>query len=248
VKRVWRYLAIGVTVYLLVLVGNFPAERVRTVLESRVPDLSLHAVTGSVYSGQARQLVYQGLDLGTLHWQFRPLALLLGRAEFRVELSHADNHGQGHIGVTALGRTYGRDLELMLLPDRVINHYSPVAVSTSGELHLELETLDFGADLPRDLVGKIVWQDAAILEPVDMVLGDVEVALQGNGDELAGSVTRGGVLGAAGDLAWLPERRYRVNLVLRPGNDASTETLNLLESYTRMQANGDYLIDASGQL
>jgi hypothetical protein len=67
VKRVWRYLAIGVTVYLLVLVGHFPAERVRTVLESRVPDLSLHAVTGSVYSGQARQLVYQGLDLGTLH-------------------------------------------------------------------------------------------------------------------------------------------------------------------------------------
>jgi len=248
VKRIWRYLALGVTVYLLVLASSFPAERIKTVLESRVADLSLHAVTGSVFSGQARQLVYQGLNMGTLRWQFRPVALLLGRAEYRVELSHADNHGQGKIGVTPLGRVYGRDLELLLLPDRVINHYSPVAVSTSGELNLVVETLDFGGDLPRDFVGRVVWQDAAVLEPADIVLGDVEVALQGNGEELAGSVTRGGVLGASGDLALLPGGHYRVNLVLRPDNDVSTETLDLLENYARIQANGDYVVNASGQL
>lgn len=247
-KRVWRYLAIGVTVYLLFLVSNFPAERIKTLLESRVADLSLHAVTGSVFSGQARQLVYQGLDLGSLHWQIRPVSLLLGRAEYRVELEHAENHGHGNIGVTLLGRTYGRDLELMLLPDRLINHYSPVAVSTSGELHLEIEQLDLDGDLPRDLAGRILWQNAAVLEPADMVLGDIEMALLGSGKELAGSIIRGGVLGASGELALLPGRRYRVNLVLRPGIDASTATLDLLENYTRKQANGDYLIDVSGQL
>ena len=247
-KRAWRYLAIGITVYLLFLASNFPAERLRTLLESRVSDLTLLAVTGSVFSGQARQLVFQGMDLGALHWQFRPAALLLGRAEFRVELEHPYNHGRGNIGITLLGHAYGQELDLMLRPDRVINHYSPVAVSTSGELHLEIDTLDLDSDFPMELAGRLTWQDAAVLEPVDMVLGDIELALQGSPEELAGSVTRGGVLGASGDLALLPERRYRVNLVLRPGNDASTATLDLLEKYTRMQANGDYLIDVSGQL
>lgn len=247
-KRVWRYLAVGATVYLLVLISTFPAERIKSLLESRVADLSLHAVTGSVFSGKARQLVYQGLDLGTLHWQFRPAALLLGRAEYRLELSHADNQGQGYIGITPLGRIYGRDLELMLLPDRIINHYSPVAVSSSGELNLIVETLEFGSGLPRDLVGRLAWQDAAVMEPVDMVLGDVELALQGSAEELACSITRGGVLGASGDLALLPGSRYRVNLLLRPDNDASTETLDLLGNHARMQANGDYLLNASGQL
>ena len=247
-KRVWRYLAIGVTVYLLVLVSNFPAERIKTSLESRVADLSLHAVTGSVFSGQARQLVYQGLNLGTLHWKFRPLALLRGKAEYQVELAHADNHGRGNIGITPFGRIYGRELELMLLPDRIINHYSPVTVSTSGELRLVVESLDFADGLPRDLVGLVVWQDAAVLEPLDMVLGTVEMALQGSEEALDGSITRGGALGASGDLALLPGGRYRVNLVLRPDNDVSTETLDMLENYTRMQANGDYLIKTSGQL
>lgn len=247
-KRVWRYLAIGATVYLLVLVSNFPAERIKTMIESRVADLSLQTVTGSVFSGQAQQLVYQGLNLGALRWQFRPSALLLGRAEYRFELSHADNQGQGRIGINLLGRTYSRDLELTLLPDRIINHYSPIAVSTSGELKLLIETLDFGRELPRDLAGRVIWQAAAVLEPIDMVLGDVEMALQGSRDELAGSVTRGGVLGASGDMALLPGGGYRVNLVLRPDNDVSTETLDLLDNYTPMQPNGDYLVNASGQL
>ena len=247
-KRVWRYLAIGVTVYLLVLVSNFPADKVKALLESRVADLSLHAVTGSVFSGRAGQLVYQGLDLGALSWQFRPSALLLGRAEYRVELEHAGNQGTGKIGITPLGRTYGRDLELTMLSDRLINHYSPIAVSTSGELNLVLDTLDFGSGIPRDLAGRVVWQDAAVLEPTDMVLGTVELALQGNGEELAGNVIRGGVLGASGDLALLTGGHYRVSLVLRPDNDVSTETLELLENYAPMQANGDYLVNASGQL
>ena len=247
-KRGWRYSAIGATVYLLVLVSNFPAEHIKTRLESRVNDLSLHAVTGSVFSGKARQLVYQGLDLGALHWKFRPTALLLGRAEYRVELSHADNHGQGRLGITLLGRIYGRDLALRVLPDRIINHYSPVAVSSSGELYLEVDTLDLGSGLPRELAGRVVWQDAAVLEPVDIILGDVEVALNGNTEALTGTVTRGGALGASGDLVLMPAGHYRVNLVLRPGNDVSTETLDLLENYAPMQANGDYAINASGQL
>lgn len=247
-KRVWRYLAIGVTVYLLVLVVTLPAEHIRKSIEARVADLALHAVSGSVFSGQARQLVYQGLDLGAVRWQFRPHALLLGRAEYHIELTHPDNHGRGDIGITPGGRVYGRELELELLPDRIINHYSPVAVTTSGELRLVIESLDISAGLPRNLYGSVAWQDAAVLEPVDMVLGQVEVSLQTSGEGLAGTVTRGGVLGASGNLALLPGGRYRVNLVLRPGNDVSTETLELLENTAQVMPNGDYLIDASGQL
>ena len=39
-------------------------------------------------AGRARQLVYQGLDLGPVSWRFRPHAMLLGRLEYRLELQH----------------------------------------------------------------------------------------------------------------------------------------------------------------
>ena len=82
-KRVVRLAALGVGAYLLILIATFPAARISASLEDQVADLAMNGVSGSVLSGQAVQVVYQGLDLGTVHWQFRPLLLLLGRLEYR---------------------------------------------------------------------------------------------------------------------------------------------------------------------
>jgi len=93
VKRAWPLLVIGAVAYLLILVVTFPAVRLVPLLERQVAGLSLHAVSGSVFSGQAAQLVYQGLDYGHLNWEFRPAGLLLGRVEFHLELSDPANPG-----------------------------------------------------------------------------------------------------------------------------------------------------------
>ena len=247
-RRHWRYLAIGAATYLLILISTFPAERARPWLEAQVADLSLQAVTGSVFSGRAGQLIYQGLDIGEVHWQFRPLALLLGRAEYHVELAHPENPGTANVGITLGGRVYGHDLSFMLLPDRVINHYSPVAVQTSGKLHLLVGRLEQGDTLPELAAGRLAWQDAAVLAPLELVLGQLQLDLQSEADAMVATVTGGGELGASGDIKFFAGGQYRVNLVLRPGYEVSTETLGMLETVAQVQANGDYLINTSGSL
>ena len=113
--RVWRLLALGVAAYLLILVTTFPAARVTGIMEERVSDLSVLAVSGSVFSGKAGRVVWQDLDLGTMRWQFRPVALLLGRIEYLIELTHPANYGQLVAGITLIGRAYVQNLELALL-------------------------------------------------------------------------------------------------------------------------------------
>ena len=246
--RVWRLVALGVGAYLLVLVTTFPAERISTMLQDQIADLSLHGVSGSAFSGQAVQVVYQGLNLGSVQWRFRPLALLLGHLEYRLELMHPDNHGQLHAGKTLTGRTYIHDMDIQLLPDRLINHYSPVTVDTSGTLRLVFETFNPGADYSGAVDGRLEWQDAVILAPMSLVLGQLQLDVMTDNGELVGHFTNSGDLGVSGDLALSPVYAYRVNLLLRPGNNVSPDTLNMLEQSAQRQPDGDYRIDLSGQL
>jgi len=248
VQRVWRLLALGIAAYLLILITTFPAARVTGMLEERVPDLSIQAVSGSVFSGQAGRVIWQDLDLGPVHWQFRPVALLLGSVEYLAELTHPANHGQLTAGVSLTGRVYAQDLELVVLPDRVLNHYSPVEVTTSGELLLAFEEIDLADMFSNTTTGRVAWRDAVILEPVNMVLGQLELGVQGSPEELVGEVIEGGALGAAGEVSLSRDSRYRIELLLQPGVDVSAATLDMLEDAARMQPNGDYLIEQSGQL
>ena len=246
-QRAWRLLALGVAAYLLILITTFPASRVTGMLTERAPDLSVYAVSGSVFSGRAGRVTWQDLDLGTVHWYFRPMALLLGRVEYSLELTHPANQGQVKVGVTLTGRAYAQDMELVVLPDRVINHYSPVAVATSGEMLLAFEKIDLTDMFSNNTIGQLAWRDAVILEPVSMVLGLLEVGVQGRTEALVGEVVEGGELGASGELSLTRDGSYRISLLLQPGADVNADTLDMLEDAARMQPNGGYLIEQSGQ-
>jgi general secretion pathway protein N len=248
VRQIWRLVALGVGAYLLVLVATFPAARVSRMLLDQDADLSLNGVSGSVFSGKAAQLVYQGLDIGPVHWQFRPFALLLGRVDYRIELTSPANHGHLIVGKTLTGRTNVHDIDMELLPDRLVNHYSPVTVDTSGTVHLVFETFNPGADYSGEVSGQLEWRDAAILEPMNLVLGQLALDAVTEDGELVGRVTNGGELGASGELALSAAYVYRVKLLLHPGNDVSADTLDMFDLFAQRQPNGDYRIDMSGQL
>jgi general secretion pathway protein N len=248
VKRAWPLLAIGAAAYLLILIVTFPAARLVPLLQRQVAGLSLHGVAGTVFSGQAGQLVYQGFDFGHLTWQVRPAGLLLGRVEFHIELTDPANPGHANIAITPWGNVYGRDTALVLSPDRLVNHYSPVQVKTSGSMQLQLDTFRVADGTPQDVAGFLDWEDAVVLDPVEIILGDVGMTLHSQEDVLAGSITKGGRLEASGDIELYADGRYLLNLRILPDNEMSDETLAALEMVGQVQPDSSLLFNASGRL
>ena len=245
-RRAGFLLAFGVVVYLLIVVVTWPAAHVEGYIEGQVPGLSLSAVSGSVFNGQAGQVGYQGKALGSARWRFLPLALLTGRIEYHLDLSTPAGPGQANAGLTLAGNAYGHDIDLTLLPDPVINNFSPVVVRTSGEIKLLIETLKMSDGFPGDLNGKAIWNGAAILAPVEMVFGDTVMDMQSIGGELVGNIESKGEIKVSGEVALAPGK-YRVDLLLSPDAGVSKETELLLESTTTLQADGKYLLRSSGQ-
>lgn len=247
--RSWRYLAAGVGAYLLILLVTIPANRASQLLEEKFAGLSLQGVTGTIFSGQAARVVIQDLGLGPVSWSLRPWALFLGRLEYRIKVRDATLQGDGAVGLGLGGDLFVHDLTAELQPDPLVNHFAPVAVKTTGQVSLLIDSLELSDGFPRELAGLVSWSDASILEPVDLSLGQVEMVLSRVEEGIVGNLSNtSGATAVSGDLSLAPAGQYRINLLLTPGAATSPDIMELLTSFGEPKPGGAYLITDSGQL
>lgn len=248
-RHVWRYIALGIAVYIPILLATFPLGQLTGAVESRVAGLSIQAVDGTLFTGRAGSLRYQGAEYGPVSWRLSPAGLLRGRLEYRLALEHPDYHGAGRVGITPGGAIIGRDVELQLMPDRLISVFSPIAVSTAGQLRLELDGFALRDNRMQDVSGLLDWRAAQLLAPLQLPLGDVQCALESSADAgLVARIIQGGTLGASGDVTLAPDGRYTLRLLLAPGPELDADTRGLLEAMLQPRPDGTFLISESGRL
>lgn len=247
-KRAWRYLAIGIAVYIPVLLATFPVERLSGAVERQVAGLAIRDVSGSLFAGQAGSLAYRGEEFGPVHWRFSPAGLLRGRLEYHLDLQNPAYQGQGRLGVALNGALVGHAFDLQLLPDRLINSFSPLAITSAGQLALQLDHFVLRNGQAQDVNGLLEWRAAELLSPLLLPLGDIECAIENSGQDLVARVIRGGALGASGDVVLTPDGRYTVRVLLAPGPEVAAETTNLLQTMMRRQPDGKFLVNSTGRL
>ena len=247
-KAYWRLAAAGAITYLLILLVTFPAERAGKLLERSVDGLDLQSVSGTVFSGNAQRLVIKGLGLGPVNWSLRPVTLLLGRLEYHVTLADPAFQGEGIAGMGLGGHVYLDGLKAALLPDPLVNHFSPLPVQSSGGVTLLIESMKIVDGFPREFSGRMDWADAHIIEPVELSLGHVEATLHSEADTLVGRVSGSGDTALTGDFSLTPAGDYRLNLLLTPGPAVSPDIVDGLKTYGQARSGGAYLITDSGRL
>jgi len=243
----WRLLPAGLLAYLLFLAVGFPAQRGALFLQQQVDGLVLQTVTGTLFSGQAGRLELQDIDLGPVSWTFRPAALLRGRLEYRLDFTGPPITGGAYAGVGLGGSIYGRELDAVVQPDPLVNHFSPLPVQTAGTVRVQAEQFRLVDGFPQDLVGQVDWAAAWILDPVSLELGDVVLVLDGTGDLLTGHLGNSGATGLAGELSLSPARDYRLELDLTPGPEATAEFLDALAGFAEERPGGVYRISDAGR-
>jgi len=246
--RAWRTGAIGLAAYLLILLATFPVTRLTGAIEQRLDGVLLRGVSGSLWSGQATRVLYQGTAVGSVRWQLRPLRLLTGNVEYRVDLLDERVSGNGLLDLSFAGRVHGRDLELQLPPAELINRFSPIAVAAAGALVLQLQQFDLPGQLPTGVQGVLRWQGARLMAPLELELGDLALDLASAGDDLQATVSAGGTLGLSGNITLQAAGRYAVNLRLQPGSETGAEVRDMLDTLVPRRPGGGYQLTAAGNL
>lgn len=244
----WRIGAIGIAAYLLILLATFPVTRVTGRIEQRLDGLLLRGVSGSLWSGQAARVIYQGQDAGVMRWQLRPLRLFTGNIEYRIELLNERGGGSGLLDLSFGGRVHGRDLDLQLPPAGLINRFSPIAVVTGGALALQLQHFELPGTLPTGIQGTLRWQGARLSSPMELELGDLAMDLASVDDDLVATVVEGGMLGLSGNLSLQTGGSYAVDLQLHPSSASGAEVRGVLDTLMRRLPDGGYQLVTTGSL
>lgn len=216
-----KSLMVGALLYLLTLVWTLPAAVVWKQLEHRLPvPVSLHGLTGTLWSGHVGQLEVDGVNQGQLSWDWRPAQLLRGR--LGLDLMWQPRNGR----VNAELRAGMNSLSLSNIngsldaSSMAIIHNAPFALGGSWLLDVpELVLQDF--ERVTTASGRLVWQDAAGGLPQALPFGHLSASLaQADGWLVLALQDQDGPLGLRGDARWRPGQAMQIDAQLQARADA----------------------------
>lgn len=211
-RRVWRYAAIGLGLYILFLIANAPASLLAWAL-ARASDntVTLQAVTGTLWRGSG-ELFYtrphaSSLSLGRGTWSLNPWWIFMARVGLTLDLKNAEVifKSDGTLGMN--GATV-RNLDIRFPASLVPTVYPPAALAgPSGEVRITTKEFAFTRN---DMDGQVIilWVNAATTVSNVKPLGDYRLQATGNGSSLSFALTTDrGELNLAGQGAWAMDAR-----------------------------------------
>jgi len=205
----------------------------RLLLEQWPPssEWRLRAPQGSVWNGEVTGLHYQGRDLGSLRWRFKPWRLLLGEIAADWAWDGPYGEARGTIGRGLIGqRLELHDVHLdvaMAIASDV--GWSPLALG--GRLDGRLEHISLQAGESAEVAGQLQWHDAALGSSETLSLGRVRIRVDEQVEQ--GSLildNEPGDVRLEGKLELLPANQIDLLLTLQSVSKRGETALKLLAS------------------
>ncbi len=216
-----KTLAVGLFIYLLTLIWTLPAAVVWKRLEHQLPaPVTLHGLTGTLWSGQVGQLWVEGVNQGQLGWDWQPAQILRGR--IGLDLVWQPRNGRVNAELQAgLGSLRLRNISGQLdASSMAVIHNAPFALGGSWLLDVPELALD-NFDSVAAASGRLVWQDAAGGLPQALPFGHLTAALSdADGWLVLNLQDQDGPLGLRGDARWRPGQPMNINAQLQARADA----------------------------
>lgn len=246
-RRVLRWLVPGMFAYLVFLCATFPAAYALHWLRSDLPDIQLGGVSGSIWSGQSQQLVFESVPLGAMSWQFDWHAPWSGNLGYHVQLADPGMQLDGRAAIGPGGRIVIRDL-VGHIPVKRLDHWLPLPPdAVDGLLQLNLTNLSIVNGLPQAAEGDVTLSDANLNWPQAAVLGSYQMRLHTSQGITGDIQDSSGPLVLQAQAVLRPDGAYSVTgkLSARDTNSAAAQLLTYLGA---PDASGKYAIDFSGRL
>jgi general secretion pathway protein N len=244
-------LMLGIGSYLLFLLLYFPAQQamgLASVMGLELP-FRLDGTQGTLWSGEAGSLSYQGMPLGRISWHFKPAGLLLGRIGYQIELRDAGQEITGSVR-TGLGGGYRmEELTGLLEAERIPQLMGQGQIGMGGRL--DLNQLDLAFDDGRISAAEksIRWHDASLTSPVKVKLGDLQADLSNAED--------GGVKAEIHDLSGPTGIKANANLAadgnfqfegsVKPSSGSDPGLTTALQAFGASRPDGSFPVKYSGR-
>jgi general secretion pathway protein N len=113
IKKKFKIILTIISLYLFFLIINFPANIVISMIN--LPgNIKLTSVSGTIWSGKAKQLRYSGIDLGSVKWELHPLNLIMGELSAKISIINNQQYIKSDINFSSSGKIELEDTRFLI--------------------------------------------------------------------------------------------------------------------------------------
>lgn len=209
-------------------------------------NVEIYGVSGTLWEGEARQVVVNGLPVNDVSWELHPLALLTGNISVDLKggnIRSADEvsfAGPVRTGLFSQQLIVMEDFQLYLPVSRVLAQVSlPIPVDASGRFRARIAELEFDGECQR-LNGEGSWLNAQVAGtqgPIDF--GTYKATLRCEDKDIGITVTEPNKLGLSMDAVVNSTfSRFSVAGKFKPDEDLPREVHQAAGFFGQPQADG----------
>jgi len=244
-----RIIILGIVIFLLAVLLKTPARLISSQLPKNSP-VTLHGVTGSLWKGDAQQLLVNGVNLGTINWTVSALGLLTGGAkgDFTVKGKEFTASGQYKASVS---KTLTLNDAQFTTTGRFINQFQKYG-TLNGDFRGSIDYLEMAITEPLNppvLSALINWEQGGLTSPIKLVEGNYQIKIESESEgELVAKITANDApVDIKGNIVLDDKWQYQTDLKLKT-TPKGQNLQGMMSMIGRVQPDGYFHIKEKGKL
>lgn len=227
-KSILKWGGVCFVVYVIFLVVKLPATQVLAKLPLPA-ELRITGVSGTIWSGQAQTVIYQGLPVDNFEWSLSFLPLLMGEVSADIKGGNMRQVDQismnGHINASetliqaeSLNIYVPADLIMLMLP-------LPIPLQAEGRFKVSLAELDYDLTTGCQTIdGKGQWLNAKVAGVNKLIdLGNFDATLGCENNQTLVNVKEPNSMGLTAQVNLPTNMKFKVNGRFKPAANLPKE-------------------------
>ena len=230
--------------FVVSVVVLFPASYVTDKIKNDIVPIALSNVEGKLFNGTVGLVENKDdllpLEFQNVRWKLAPSTIPSGGG-VKVKFDGYGGGGEGLVKRAWNGDMSVSDMNFTAKAPEFDSFTLPFA-SLKGDLSGEVQSLQLKNQLMTEFVGQLLWKDAELTLPVNMVLGKVEIDVKPEAENthIANIKARGGEVDADGKVTITLAGEFNADVLLTPTSSASPDIANTLSQFARRDAQGRF--------
>lgn len=237
-----------IALYLFFLIINLPAHVVLSAM-NLPKNVMLTSISGTVWSGKARQLRVSGIELGSLSWELHPLNLIIGELSADVSIVNRQQYIQTQVSLSSSGKIELEETRFLIDLSSLQPLTYGMPFSYNGEASGYFPVSYFYKNHYVGVNGKLSLNNMELISPQRQVFGDFVIDFRAEKEGATSGQIKdsGGLLNVSGQLTLNKNGQLTITTKLS-ARDSNSSLEQILSFLGKKDASGRVQLNSSFKL
>jgi len=248
IRQNTKAILIVIALYLFFLITTLPASVVLSAV-NLPKNITLSSISGTIWSGNARQLHISGIALDSVSWELYPLNLLIGELSADVSIINKQQYINTQLSLSSSGKIELEETRFLIDLSSLQPLTYAMPFSYAGKISGYFPVSLFKNNDYVGLNGKLSLNDIRMISPQRQSFGDhvIDFRAEKEGATSGKIKDSGGLLNATGQLTLNKDGQLNISMKLA-AREAGSSLEKMLSFLGKKDASGRFTLNSNFKL